>query len=283
MKPVAVAAAALLFLLSGGTWADTPPPRVETEKPHGPKIGECSLCHQAEAWTPARISPKFDHARLGFPLEGAHARTPCRACHASLNFSEARSKKTCVACHQDVHLGELGDDCARCHTPRTFLDRARMSRAHLATRFPLVGAHLATDCESCHKNAPQGHNSYVNTPTECVACHLSDYNATTDPSHQASGFSQDCQECHKPTLWSAARWTAHDSLYFPIFSGAHKGRWALCTDCHFAAPSYSQFSCILCHAHSDQTQITSNHAGVPGFQYTATSCYTCHPTGSAGD
>jgi hypothetical protein len=37
---------------------------------------------------------------------------------------------------------------------------------------------------------------YVNTPTECVACHLRDYYATRDPNHVAGGFSQNCVECH---------------------------------------------------------------------------------------
>jgi hypothetical protein len=282
MKPPGIAAIVLLLMLPVAAWAGENPAGAETENPHGPSIGECGLCHQANAWTPARISPKFNHARFGFPLQGAHAKTPCRTCHASLNFSESRPKSDCVACHQDVHVGELGDDCARCHTPRTFIDRTKMARGHQTTRFPLVGAHLAADCESCHKVAAQGHNSYVNTPTDCVACHLADYNATTNPNHPQQGFPQDCQQCHTPIVWSSGKFPNHDAFYFPIFSGTHKGRWTACTDCHIASPDYSQFSCIQCHAHSSQTDVTSHHGGVSGFQYNPTSCYGCHPTGRAG-
>ena len=254
--------------------------RKSGENPHGPNIGECSLCHKADSWVPAYISPKFDHSRFGFPLDGAHAKTPCRGCHTSLNFSEAKPSTDCVSCHSDVHQGELGAACGRCHSPRSFIDRSRMARAHQATRFPLVGSHLVADCEACHLPAPQGHLTYVNVSTECQACHLAAYQATTSPNHLTVGFSTDCAQCHTPIAWRVARFTQHDIFYFPIYSGAHRGKWDTCSDCHINPQDNAQFSCFAgCHAHDDPVQMASKHAGVSGYTYDSQACYGCHPNG----
>lgn len=249
--------------------------------PHGGFVEDCALCHGAGGWRPAHPSPKFDHAKY-FRLEGAHRTAACTGCHASLKFDEEKTKKDCVACHADVHLGELGPDCARCHSTRSFIDQARMRRAHNLTRFPLVGIHASADCDTCHPPQPQGHLRYVNRPVECVSCHLADYQGTTDPNHQASGFSTDCRECHYQTAWQPGRFPHHDQ-FFPISSGTHRGRWNTCADCHYVPGVYTTFSCILCHAHDDPVQVGSHHNGVGGYTYTPTSCYTCHPDGRAGN
>ena len=103
--------------------------------PHGELQVECATCHLAESWTPVRIGKGFNHAKLGFALDGAHATAACRACHASLEFTGAKTE--CASCHADVHRGELGSDCSRCHNARSFLDRTQMARRHQLTRFPL--------------------------------------------------------------------------------------------------------------------------------------------------
>ncbi|HEU4401803.1 MAG TPA: hypothetical protein VFT43_06830 [Candidatus Polarisedimenticolia bacterium] len=277
-------AAFLLLLLAPALAAPSraADPGATTANPHGAFVEDCALCHRADAWVPARISAKFNHARFGFPLEGAHARAECRACHASLDFSKEKPKTACVACHADVHQGELGADCARCHSARSFIDHARMVRAHQATRFPLTGAHLAADCEDCHRLAAQGHLTYVNLPSACESCHLNDYLATTNPNHVTGNIPRDCVQCHAPIAWVPARFANHDPLFFPIFSGTHRGRWTSCSDCHTNAGNYAQFECILCHAHDSATQMASNHSGVNGYQYNSQACYTCHPRGRAG-
>lgn len=256
-------------------------PGGEPPYPHGSFVEDCSLCHEAKSWRPARPSPRFDHSRY-FRLEGAHKTADCRGCHSSLKFDEEKTKKDCVACHEDVHVGELGADCVRCHTTMSFIDPARMRRAHNQTRFPLVGSHFAADCDTCHPPQAQGRLRYVHTRTDCVACHLNDYLGTTNPNHQTSGLSQDCTQCHFQTAWLPARFPNHDPLFFPIFSGTHRGRWTYCSDCHYQPGTYATFSCILCHAHDSATDVSSHHTGVSGYTYTSTSCYTCHPTGRAG-
>ena len=192
MKALAIAAA--LVIGAGGHFrAD--------DNPHGSLTDTCATCHGPELWKPAKIARSFDHGRFQFPLGGAHVQVACRACHLNLVFKEVGSR--CISCHQDTHRGEFGDDCARCHTPRSFIDRARMRRAHQQTRFPLTGAHAAADCEACH--VLHANRMYVNTPTECVACHLRDYYATRDPNHVAGAVSRNCVECHHTVSFHGGR------------------------------------------------------------------------------
>jgi hypothetical protein len=249
----------------------------DSGSPHGPLKDKCEVCHRPDAWRPARIDRSFNHSKFAFPLEGVHRQTDCRACHMSLVFAQVPS--VCAPCHQDPHVGELGDDCGRCHTPRSFIDRERMARAHQVTRFPLQGAHLTTDCDACHAR-PSGNLVYVNLPSQCSDCHLDDYLATSDPDHQASGFSTDCRECHTQFSFRPARFVQHDTLAFPIYSGKHRGKWTFCTDCHINPSSRTDFSCLVgCHQHDDPTRVTSQHAAVSGFTYESGACYACHPDG----
>jgi hypothetical protein len=61
--------------------------------PHGNAVtGTCTSCHRVESWS--RIA--YDHRT--FPLEGAHARVRCGACHQ--NLTEFRgTPRTCAGCH----------------------------------------------------------------------------------------------------------------------------------------------------------------------------------------
>ncbi len=184
------------------------------------------MCHRPEGWTPVRISKAFDHGRHGFVLSGAHAQTTCRACHQALDFSDARSD--CVSCHEDLHRGELGADCAKCHSTRSFVDRTVMSRGHQLTRFPLDGAHLVTDCRSCHPPTAQGQMMFRAVPTDCVSCHQPNYQAATNPDHVTGGFPTQCSQCHSTVTWDRARFN-HDASAFPL-TGAHRA--IPCSQCH---------------------------------------------------
>ena len=395
-----------------------------TRSPHGPLQEECAVCHRPEAWTPVRITKAFDHAKRGFALTGAHQQTACRACHQALDFSDA--KRDCVACHSDIHRGELGANCATCHSTRTFIDRSTMSRNHQLTRFPLDGAHLVTDCQSCHLPASQGQLAFRAVPTDCVSCHRvnyqgatnpnhvtgayptqcdqchstvawdqarfnhdasgfaitgahravpcsdchvgnrftglaiqcvgchqqaydqttqpnhaqvafstdcvqchstaswtapfdhrrtqfpltgahrtaicqdchgdgvysgkstlcagchqTDYNNTSNPAHQSAGFPLDCASCHTTATWQGAKFD-HDTPFFPIYSGAHRGRWSTCGDCHTVASDFHQFTCLSCHEHN-KTDMDSRHRGRSGYQYLSSACLSCHPSGRAED
>jgi hypothetical protein len=266
VRPGSLGLAAALASLVWSAAAGQQPIR----NPHGKLQEECAVCHSSEAWTPARVSAQFDHAKKGFALAGAHAQAACRSCHVSLDFRGASS--TCASCHKDIHRGELGNDCSRCHTPRNFLDRSRMVGAHQLTRFPLGGAHLMIECETCHTPAPEGRLTFVNVSTQCVDCHRPLYLAAKTPDHVAAGFALTCNECHAPTIWTAARFN-HDASGFPL-TGRH--RVLTCQQCHGATgfTAITVTTCMSCHQQNFNATTNPSHAGA-GF---ATTCQDCHTT-----
>jgi hypothetical protein len=117
--------------------------------------------------------------------------------------------------------------------------------------------------------------------TRCYDCHGTDYEATTNPDHVASGFSSQCEICHEMTGWTPAIMPDHDP-FFPIYSGTHNNKWDTCADCHVVPGNYRVFECINCHDHN-QPEMDSEHQGIPGYVYSSPACYQCHPTGEADD
>ncbi len=79
---------------------------------------ECADCHNARSWRLAR----FDHGKTRYPLDGAHAKVACAACHAQPAPAGRRIAPTpvlCVGCHlkDDAHDRGFGAQCERCHQP----------------------------------------------------------------------------------------------------------------------------------------------------------------------
>jgi hypothetical protein len=242
---------------------------------------DCSTCHTTTDWTGAT----FNHASTGFTLTGAHTSLQCVQCHVNNNFS--LTSAACWNCHQTDYNGTTNpahqaagfpQDCSTCHSTTNW---SGATFTHPTTPLQLTGYHATmltnNQCNLCHVA-----NNYTNTPSDCWSCHQTDYNNTTNPGHAAAGFAQTCNTCHSFTDWTGAKYTAHDAAYFPIYSGNHNGKWTACSDCHTNSSNYAVFTCIACHQHSNQTQVTSDHQGVKNFTYTPTSCYSCHPKGSGG-
>lgn len=85
---------------------------------HGSLGAECSKCHSPNGWR----SWQFDHGKqTGFALEGAHGKLACEGCHKQ-PADQVKLNPTCLSCHEqdDVHLGQYGRQCQRCHTTITF-------------------------------------------------------------------------------------------------------------------------------------------------------------------
>jgi len=269
---------------TGGRYAGTPTDCVAchrakydaTRNPNHVTAGfgtACASCHTTNAWTPAT----FNHGTTRFPLTGSHQRVSCTQCHTGGRY--AGTPTDCVACHRAKYdatrnpnhaTAGFATTCATCHTtnawtPATF--------NHGTTRFPLTGSHQRVSCTQCHTGG-----RYAGTPTDCFACHQARYQGTRNPDHAAAGFPTTCQTCHTTAGWTPATFD-HDSRYFPIYSGKHKGKWQnQCSSCHTTS-SYASFECILCHKHSNKAEVDSKHREQVGYQYSSLACYRCHPRG----
>jgi hypothetical protein len=228
----------------------------------GPYCGEC---HSQQEWMP----PRFNHAKVGFVLRGAHKSARCDDCHGAGTY--AGTPAACDFCHT-VDASKVADpihnvslsECSRCHTEVAF---APARRSHPA--FPLDGAHAAARCSSCH---PGG--MYEGTGSDCLACHQQDYMASTRPSHAAAGFSTECAQCHVTSTFQGARYQ-HQTF---VARGAH--RTSTCDRCHTGGiytaafgGAVAAFECVSCHGPGAPVDKWPPDHVERGYPYT---CELCH-------
>jgi hypothetical protein len=79
---------------------------------------ECAACHSPDGWN----LWEFDHAKeTGFALSGAHRKLTCANCHREPP-KKLKLATDCASCHEkdDIHVGEFGRQCQRCHTTVSF-------------------------------------------------------------------------------------------------------------------------------------------------------------------
>jgi hypothetical protein len=274
-------ACGLSLLALGAPLAQPAPPVRPAASPagaHGLTDTRCSVCHNTRTWKDV----SFNHAQTGFPLRGAHQRARCSGCH-SANLSQP-VPTTCAACHQDPHRGEFGQRCAGCHEEQSW-KTTFTADSHRSTGFPLTGRHAFIACEECHADQRDRGFSRAGA-TQCSSCHLADYQAaaarTVD--HVALGFGQGCRDCHTPSSFKPARFSAHEQC-FQIYGGPHSG--IACLGCHSrltgitAAPGSCQTltaQCIICHSCA-RTDPIHAQAQVLGYQCGPNKdrkCYECH-------
>jgi len=225
---------------------------------------DCAGCHGSGAVTwQGAVS---DHSR--FPLKGKHQAAACTDCHINGVYSGTPSD--CVDCYRDDYNATTSPnhqqagystDCENCHGSNAVTWLGAVANH---SRFPLKGKHKTAACTDCHVNGV-----YLGTPSECVDCHRDDYNATTDPNHQQSGYSTDCESCHGSgaVTWEGA---VADHSSFPL-KGKHQT--AACTDCHInGVYAGTPSQCVDCHQDDYNATTNPNHqqAGYP------TNCESCH-------
>jgi hypothetical protein len=217
---------------------------------------DCSSCHTVDGFSPPRFEVE-QHATTRFPLDGGHAVTACRGCHALDDHLAAKVPSgvrrllrlekrplevslavmrpperpgACADCHADAHAGQFaevkGHDCGGCHVPDSFhrlkFDHARQSR------FPLEGAHAALACSSCHtsERTPAGQTvvRYKPLPITCAGCHADE--------HQGQfGVRPDCAGCHRATTFKETTFS-HEDRRFTEFSLGGKHATVPCASCH---------------------------------------------------
>jgi ribosomal protein S27E len=169
-------------------------PQNTVRSPHGDKLKmPCQNCHTTQSWKTLRAKLEFNHSQTKFPLRGRHTEVQCADCHETLVFSDAPQK--CQDCHADLHRRKNGAECELCHNPNGWQVSIHNINEH-QDRFPLIGAHAAVDCYSCHKVGTVGQFNRFGLSTECVSCHMTSFRKASAPNHVASGFSTNCQQCH---------------------------------------------------------------------------------------
>ena len=248
---------------------------------HNNTVGlDCARCHDSKSWIITNITEI--HLQSRFPLLGAHNTIACSACHTSASQLEFQPLGVeCIDCHRQDFLATtspnhvqsgFSTDCIECHK----IDANEWSSAGFNHDFfPLTKGHDITECSTCHTNG-------LSEPLspDCFSCHQQDFNSTTNPAHQSLDFSTTCTDCHTTDPgWKPARFELHDDLYFPVYSGVHRGEWDKCTDCHTQPETYTVFSCVDCHEHN-KTSTDREHTEVSGYSYSSAACYACHPSGN---
>lgn len=250
---------AVVILASSPLLAEIP---AKTPNPHGEMQIPCTLCHQQDSWKVETASVKFDHDATALPLVGKHRAIACRDCHTTLKFSEVRQE--CASCHQDIHRGQFGVACQRCHSAETFLDLSEARRLHDLGRMPLLGTHRQLFCDKCHFNG-----KFVGMPTDCKVCHIRNYEATTAPRHREVGFDQSCERCHSPEV----PWLTSHYDHVPSFPLAGGHRVASCQACHTTGIGPLSADCYQCHRVAYDGTANPRH-GTVGFSHACKACHT---------
>jgi hypothetical protein len=224
------------------------------------------------------------HNRTSFPLSGAHQQLSCESCHPDdVGGAYSTQPTECIACHAaDYTAPQFVDhvttgfstECQECHTTLAWPHSVSFDHVTYASGYELVGRHAEIRCSSCHSQGAPGSIFSPSSQDDCFACHQSDY----ELGHGSTGFPTACLLCHTNDTWDDASFEDHDSFYFPIFSGPHRGRWSGCETCHVNTNDFSEFSCFACHDHR-QSEMDEKHREVPGYLYQSAACYSCHPSG----
>jgi len=243
-----------------------------TTKPNHVTAGfprDCSWCHTTANWQGAT----FDHNTTKFGLTGAHISVDCSACHINGRF--AGTPTDCAGCHLADYTKttnpnhrslNLATQCDSCHTTANW-QGAKFD--HNLTKFPLTGAHIAIACTQCHVGG-----QFTAISTDCVSCHLNNFNNTTNPNHSAANFPTNCGLCHTTTAWTGAQFNHNTATKFPL-TGAHVS--VACNQCHVGGKFAGiPTDCASCHI-SDFNKTTNPSHVTAGFP---TLCSACHITTS---
>jgi hypothetical protein len=176
----------------------------------------CDACHR-----PMKFNVDgFTHPKAPEFFADQHAPLKCVKCHvpaptqggrmvlASAAASPASPPSMeCRTCHADVHLGQVGVACDRCHA----INGAKFAAtkfSHERGAFPLTGRHQIIDCAKCH-------------PAETRK-----FPAGNGTAKRLNPMASECRECHKdPHLGQVDTpcKTCHTTVSFSIFSYPHPG------------------------------------------------------------
>jgi hypothetical protein len=289
-----------LFATCGACHAD---PHAGTATLAG-RAADCASCHDVTGFRPATFTAT-QHSSTRYPLEGAHQKVSCSACHPKTPAGVPKARlgsagtlmrpafARCRDCHGDDHGNQLasGSDCRDCHATAGWTPSTFGAAEHAKTRLPLRDRHAEIACSACHGERRAGLPPLPRSPAlgkagvslrpperDCSACHV-------DP-HTGRFAAGGCAACHdarrfRPSTVGALE---HDGLGFPL-EGAHRA--VPCVACHQSLdrPALSATliggarrgarldltrgtACTTCHADPHGGQFAKRGAGA--------SCESCH-------
>jgi hypothetical protein len=225
------------------------------EDTHKGRYGEkCVSCHTERGWKVIF----FEHDRdTKYPLRDKHRKIKCDSCHKGHLYKD-KTSTDCYACHKkdDIHGSNFGVNCEKCHVEQGW--KTITFNHDRDTKYPLLGKHRSTRCESCH--TVQLYKD--KTPTDCFACHRK------DDVHKRRLGTQ-CEQCHNARDWKIWDFD-HDTRTRFKLDGGHVG--LDCYACHKSPADKkvtASSACVSCHKKDDK------HEGSYGPQ-----CERCHETSS---
>jgi len=225
----------------------------------------CETCHKAAdaSWT----AGTFGHSR--WPLVGRHAGNACTTCHRSGVFQGLPT--TCDSCHRADYQKAANPNHAAAGFPTTCETCHRLSDASWQqgtfthSKWPLQGRHSGPACATCHLGGV-----FQGLPSDCVSCHMPQYQATANPGHAAAGFPTTCETCHRA---ADASWSQGTFNHGTVFALQGRHATAACASCHSGGIYRgTPRDCAGCHMPQYQATANPNHAAA-GFP---TTCETCH-------
>ena len=243
--------------------------------PHAGTLGpDCRKCHSTEGWLLIQ-GKAFDHSRTRYPLLGRHEGLQCAKCHAQ----ERKKPKfeTCQDCHADAHgsavLARPGlMRCEDCHTVGGFRPARYPLARHAETAFPLLGAHMATACDLCHRPL-EGSRAADLAPAHdtCKACHQDPHLGQADKYLGDQG----CVSCHDQSSWRGITFDHGQTGY--VLEGRHAV--ADCLKCHPRVESGIGFlgsgeQCAGCHEDVHRGQFNDKMTA----DGSVVACDRCHVT-----
>ena len=273
----------------------------------GPRAEQCGLCHgehhgasaalvhrQSFALAGVRDPEQFDHALVGFVMDGKHLELDCAECHdnartAVLEKGEHRFlglDQDCASCHEDVHEGRFALSCASCHGQTTWDGLHSLGHEKFLR---LEGGH-ALACTQCHGEGTVhaldivGGKSRRPPARRCVDCHDSPHReefvaGVSKLSGLGPGVT--CVTCHEAQHESFHERELlemtpeqHAASGFPL-GEPHDA--VACEKCHadepreFAArfPGRSADECSVCHADPHGGQFAEG-------PFSDQDCLACH-------
>jgi hypothetical protein len=211
---------------------------LKADKHKGQYGKKCETCHTEKDWKKIQ----FEHdTQTKFKLLGKHELAKCVSCHKKPLYAKEKTPTTCIACHRkdDVHKGGLGEKCETCHNEEKW--KSVKFDHDKDTKFLLLGKHVTTKCDACHK--PELKIAAEKLATTCIGCHKK------DDKHKVN-FGTKCETCHKEKDWKEISFD-HDRDTKYALKGKHEK--VKCTSCHTGNLYQQKLAqdCISCHKKDD--------------------------------